>query len=106
MRKEEVAFLGNLVGGKSEMANCLVCKADCNIGGAVYTVDDNTFTLCKSCYGKVETHLLVCCTTCGFYWFSYDELSDKDERGIPIIRITNECVICEFNKDVKVLPAP
>ena len=88
------------------MAICMVCKANGDVGGKTYTVDGNIFRLCKSCYGKVETHLLVVCPTCGFYWFSYDKLSKKNKEGTMILRPTTDCVKCQFNNQQKALPAP
>ena len=50
------------------MAICMVCKGNRDIGGATYQVDGNVLNLCKDCYGKVETRILVVCVDCGFYW--------------------------------------
>jgi len=74
---------------------CTVCKANSDIGGATYSVNSNTLNLCKGCYGKVETHILVICPSCGFYWVPCDELSGTTEEGIPIIRMFGTCIKCQ-----------
>ena len=88
------------------MAICMVCKANSDVGGATYSVDSNTLRLCKDCYGKVEVHILVVCSSCGFYWVSTDELSEKTKEGIPVIRVTNTCIKCDYKESIKALPAP
>ncbi len=87
------------------MALCTVCKANRDIGGATYTIDGNNLHLCKDCYGLVETRILVVCPTCGFYWVSSDELAGKEE-GVPLVRVTDICIKCEFKKALKALPEP
>ena len=88
------------------MAICTVCKANRDVGGATYSVDGNKLHLCKACYGKVETNILVVCDTCGFRWVACDELSEKTKEGIPVVRVTNTCIYCEFREALKALPEP
>jgi len=88
------------------MAICMVCKANSDVGGATYSVDGNTLRICRNCYAKVKTWILVVCSTCGFYWVATDELSEETKEGTPVIRVTNTCIKCEFKNALKALPAP
>ena len=88
------------------MSICMVCKGDRTIGGATYTIDNHILNLCKACYGKIETNILVCCSHCGFYWVPTDELSEKTKEGTAVVRITNTCIKCDYRNSQKALPAP